>query len=268
MTSSLRSRIIPPVIISGLFIALWYVVSTALLPTHKQFLLPRPDVVVTDAFFVWSDGNQRGMKTILRSLWNTTFIAVVGLAITSVIGIGVALTMSLSRWAERAAWPYLVAIQAAPIIALTPLIRALIDSYATQRLLVVVLIAFFPITSATLFGLTSVPRSQHDFFTVHHANRYVRLKKLQIPHAVPSMFLGLRTSAGLAVIGAVVGDFYFRGGGKVGIGAQIDLYRAQLWGPELIAAVIMASLLGIFLFLLFTWFGNKATSKWHQPTTR
>jgi NitT/TauT family transport system permease protein len=250
----------------GAFIGLWYVISTLVLPPHKEFLLPRPDIVVTDAFFVWDSGQQRGMKNILLSLWDTTQIALIGLAITFIVGIMVAFLMALFPWAGRATWPYLVALQAAPIVAITPLIRALIDYSTAQRLLVVVLIAFFPLASSTYFGLTTAPQSLHDVFTIHHATKWQRLSKLQVPHSLPTVFLGLRTSAGLAVVGAVVGDFYFRQGGRVGIGAQIDLYRAQLWGPDLIASVIMASALGIVLFICFSWLSRQVVGHWHTST--
>lgn len=257
-----------PLVTFAVFIMLWYVVSTILLSPQKQFLLPRPDVVLTDGFLTWQSGSSRGFKTILESLWITTQTAVIGLIVTSVIGIATAVLMSMSTTIERATWPYLVALQAAPIIALSPLIRALIDDTTLQRLLVVFLVSFFPITSATLHGLTSVPREFHDLFSTYQVSRWQRLLKLKIPHSLPSVFLGLRTSAGLAVIGAVVGDFYFRRGGTVGIGAQIDLYRAQLWGPELVAAVIMASLLGIVLYLIFTIAGNKVVGSWHTKSAQ
>ena len=86
------------------------------------------------------------------------------------------------------------------------------------------------------------------------------------PAALPNIFVGLRISAGLAVIGAVVGDFYFRQGGTVGIGAQIDVYRSRLWGAELITAIIMASVLGLVVFLFFGWLSRRAIGKWHITT--
>jgi NitT/TauT family transport system permease protein len=261
-------RCVPPLTLFILFLGLWYLISEVILPPNKQFLLPRPDVVVTDAFFVWDAGQQRGLKSILLALWDTGQIALIGLTITCFVGIGLAFLMSLIPWVGRASWPYLVALQAAPIIALTPLIRALIDNGTSQRILVVVLIAFFPITSATYFGLTTVPSTLHDLFTVHHATTWQRLARLQIPHSLPTVFLGLRTSAGLAVVGAVVGDFYFRQGGRVGIGAQIDLYRAQLWGADMVAAVIMASTLGVVLFIFISWLSRRVIGHWHQPATK
>jgi len=255
-----------PTVVFGFFIAVWYLLANVILPQQKRFLLPSPHRVLTEGFFVWHSGTRRGLYPILMSLWDSAKIALVGLLLTIIIGMSLAIFMSSRRWFERATWPYLVAIQSAPILALTPLIRALIDGSTKQRLLVVVLIAIFPIVSNTLFGLLSADKSQHELFTLHNTSRWTRLTKLQIPSALPNIFVGLRISAGLAVIGAVVGDFYFREGGVVGIGAQIDVYRARLWGPELITAIILASLLGLVVFLIFGWIAKKVIGKWHITT--
>ena len=200
------------------------------------------------------------------SLWDSIKIAVSGLFITIIIGTLLATLMATRRWMERATWPYLVALQSAPILAMTPLIRALIDGIQLQRILVVVLIAFFPIVNNTLFGLLSVDTSQHELFSLHGASKFTRLRKLQFPAAMPNIFVGLRISAGLSVIGAVVGDFYFRQGGIVGIGAQIDIYRGRLWGAELIAAIILASVFGLVVFILFGLVSKVAIGKWHTTT--
>jgi NitT/TauT family transport system permease protein len=255
-----------PAIVFALFIGSWYLLSGVILPPHKRFLLPTPHEVINEGFLVWRTGESRGFQPILLSLWDSAKVAIMGLVITIVVGMALAVIMSMSRWLERATWPYLVAVQSAPVLALTPLIRALIDGAQKQRVLVVVLIAVFPIVSNTLFGLLSAEKSQHELFTLQGASRWTRLTKLQFPAALPNIFVGLRISAGLAVIGAVVGDFYFRQGGVVGIGAQIDVYRNRLWGAELITAIIMASVLGLVVFLFFGWLSRAAIGKWHITT--
>jgi NitT/TauT family transport system permease protein len=257
------SDYIGPAITFGLFIGVWYIISGVVLPEHKRFLLPTPHKVIDEGFLVWRTGERRGLQPILVSLWDSAKIALIGLAITIVLGMTLAVIMSTRRWLERATWPFLVAVQSAPILALTPLIRALIDATQTQRLLVVILISIFPIVSNTLFGLLSAEKSQHELFTLQGASRWVRLTKLQFPAALPNIFVGFRISAGLAVIGAVVGDFYFREGGVVGIGAIIQLYRNRLWGPELIASILLASALGLVVFLFFGWLSRIAIGKWH-----
>ena len=260
------SDILGPIVVFGLVIGAWYALSLAILPEAKRFLLPTPHRVVREGFLVWSAGEQRGLKPILISLWDSAKVAIIGLSLTVVLGMALATLMATRRWVEKATWPYLVALQSAPILAMTPLIRALIDTVQVQRVLVVMLISFFPIVNNTLFGLLSVDRAQHELFALHGASSLLRLRKLQFPAALPNIFVGLRISAGLSVIGAIVGDFYFRQGGVVGIGAQIDIYRQRLWGPELIASIVLASLFGLSVFTSFGLLRTAVIGKWHVIT--
>ena len=115
------------------------------------------------------------------------------------------------------------------------------------------IISIFPIVSNTLFGLLSADASQHDLFTLKGASRWTRLRKLQLPggdagdlHRLPHRRPGCR------VIGAVVGELFFREGGK-GIGILIEQYRARTRWPQAYGALVMASLLGIAVFLFFGW---------------
>jgi NitT/TauT family transport system permease protein len=249
------------VVVFGFFIGAWYLLSKVILPKQKRFLLPTPNKVIREAFLDWSR-----LKPILTAVEQSAKVALVGLAITIAVGIGLATVMSMARWVERSIWPYLVAIQDAPILALTPLISGLLGFAFKSRVLVAVLISFFPVVNNTLFGLLSVDRSHHELFTLQGANRWTRLRKLQFPAALPNIFVGLRNAAGLSVIGAVVGDFYFRQGGQVGIGAQIDVYRQRLRGSEMIASIILAALLGLSVFVFFGWLGRRATGRWHTDT--
>ena len=81
------SDVVGPVIVFGLVIGAWYALSLAILPEAKRFLLPTPHRVVREGFLVWSAGEQRGLKPILLSLWDSVKIAIIGLSLTIVIGI-------------------------------------------------------------------------------------------------------------------------------------------------------------------------------------
>ena len=101
---------------------------------------------------------------------------------------------------ERAVFPFAVTLQAIPILAIVPLI-GFWWGYGTQaRVIVCIIISLFPIIMNTLFGLQSADRGMHDLFTLHHASRLTRLRKLMFPAALPAVF------AGLAHLGRVVGD--------------------------------------------------------------
>jgi NitT/TauT family transport system permease protein len=137
----------------------------------------------------------------------------------------------------------------------------------SSRILVCVIISIFPIVSNTLFGLLSAERSQHDLFTLHDASRRTRLLKLQLPAALPAIFTGYRIAAGLSVIGAVVGELFFRRGSK-GIGILMDQYRSRNQYPLTYGALVLSSLLGIAVFVFFGWLGHAIVGRWHESTRK
>ncbi|HEY8092660.1 MAG TPA: ABC transporter permease, partial [Acidimicrobiales bacterium] len=230
------AEIVGPFVVFLVFLGIWYLLAEVILPKQKRFLLPPPHRVITDGFLVWHDGN-RGLKPILDALALTARVALVGLVITIILGMGLATAMSMARWVERASWPYLVALQAAPILALTPLIGQFFDFNFRSRVIVCVIISLFPIIANTLFGLLSADQGHHDLFRLHGAGRWTRLRKLQFPGALPAIFVGLRISAGLSVIGAIVGDFFFRRGDP-GLGVLITNYQSRLQGEQMYGALI------------------------------
>ena len=257
------SSIIAPIVGFGVFIGVWYLMHYWALEAiwdKPPFLITEPHRVIEEAFL---DGDNR--STLLRALLWTTIVALVGLGIAIVLGMGLAIAMAQARWLERSVWPYLVALQAIPILALVPVIGSIFGFDINARVLVCVIISIFPIVSNTLFGLLSADAGQHDLFTLHGASRRVRLTKLQLPGALPAIFTGFRIAAGLSVIGAVVGELFFKRGDK-GIGILLDTYRSRLNNPLMYGALILAALLGIVVFTFFGWLGNRVVGKWYEPT--
>ena len=141
-----------------------------------------------------------------------------------------AVVMSQAAWIERSLFPYAVVLQCIPILALVPLIGILFGYNFQARVIVTILIALFPMVSMTLFGLQSVAKQQRELFQLQGVSRATLLRKLQFPAALPSIFVGLRTSAGLAVVGAVVGDQFFQRGNP-GLGVLIQVYASRAPGP-------------------------------------
>ena len=174
--------------------------------------------------------------------------------------------MSQAKIVERAIFPFAVTLQAIPILAIVPLISFWFGTGQTSRVVVCVIISLFPIIMNTLFGLQSADRGLHDLFTLHHAGRMTRMRKLMFPSALPAVFAGLRISAGLSVIGAIVGDFFF-GKGDIGIGQLLRRHANQLNGEELMACVILSSGLGVTVFLLFGLIRDRAVGRCHEATS-
>jgi NitT/TauT family transport system permease protein len=254
---SLAETVMPPLALGVLVISFWYFISYVMLAESRRFLLRPPHQVLQVGFL-----DTENFGDILQSLWSSTRVAMIGLAISIVLGFFIATLMSQAKIVERAIFPFMVVLQAIPILAIVPLISFWWGTGQRSRVVVCVIISLFPIIVNTLFGLQSAEKGMHDLFTLHHAGRITRLRKLMFPAAMPAIFAGLRISAGLSVIGAIVGDFFF-GKGDVGIGQLLRRYANQLQGEELLAAVIMSSALGVAVFLVFGWIQNVAIGKWH-----
>jgi NitT/TauT family transport system permease protein len=256
----LARQLLPPLFLGALIVGAWYYVSYGLLTEERRFLLRPPHEILQVGFLDWDHFSE-----ILQALWSSTRVALIGLTISITIGFFLATIMSQTKLVERAIFPYMVMLQAIPILAIVPLIGFWWGYGTTSRIAVCVIISLFPIIVNTLFGLQSAERGLHDLFTLHHASRLTRLRKLSFPAARPAIFAGLRISAGLSVIGAIVGDYFF-GQGAVGIGQLLKRYSSRLQGEELLAAVIMSSALGVVVFLFFGWLQNIAIGKWHESS--
>jgi NitT/TauT family transport system permease protein len=251
-----------PVVVLALLVGVWWLVA-AYYDKSKglAFLVPYPHLVLQALV------NDPTQPTFNQELWQalgrSTTVALTGLAIAIVIGVAWAVLMSQARWLERSLYPYAVVLQCVPILALVPLIGALFGYGFPSRVIVTVMIALFPMVSNTLFGLQSTDKGQRELFQLQGAGRGTRLAKLQLPAALPSIFVGLRTSAGLSVIGAIVGDQFFQRGNP-GLGVLIQVTASRLMGPELYATIIVASLLGVAVFLLFGLLGRLAVGRWYD----
>lgn len=252
------ATVVPPIFFGVLLVGVWYLVSYGILEERQRFLLEPPHAVLTEGFL-----NGANLAEILGGLWSSTKVALIGLSVSIVLGMSLAVAMSQTKLIERAVFPYAVTLQAIPILAIVPLIQFWFGTGQFSRVIVCVIISLFPIIVNTLFGLQSAERGHHDLFTLHHASRWTRLTKLTFPAATPAIFAGLRISAGLSVIGAIVGDFFF-GRGEVGIGQLLQKYANRLLGEQLLAAIVMSSALGVGVFLFFGWLQNRAIGKWYD----
>ena len=250
--------IMVPLVSFGVAIAAWYAVTYLVLSPERRFLLPPPHAVLTNSILDWTH-----LKPMLDALLVTTQVAAFGFVVAAAVGVGVGVLMSRARWLERAIYPYAVVLQVIPILAIVPLIGLWFGYGMFARVLVCVIIAAFPIITNTHFGLQSVDRGQHELFTLARASAWDRLRKLELPSALPSILTGIRTAAGLVVVGAIIGDMFFAKG-EPGIGTLLDVYRSRLQSEDLFAAIVLASLLGVAVFMLFGALSKVLIGSWHS----
>jgi len=246
------------IVVFAALIGLWYLAAKHYADKGLPYLVPYPHDVFHAMFL---DAGTR--HDLLVSLWRSTEVALTGLALAIVIGVVWAVVMAQAKWVEQSLYPYAVILQCIPILALVPMIGALAGYEFKSRVIVTVMISLFPMVSNTLFGLQATDQGQRELFQLQGARAWTRLVKLQVPAALPNIFVGLRTAAGLSVVGAIVGDQFFQRG-TPGLGVLIQVDASRLLGPELYAAILTASLLGVVVFLLFGLLGRLAIGRWYS----
>lgn len=237
-----RTRLVAPFVVLGAVLSAWALASATLFDERQRFLLPPPHDVVRVGLL---DADH--LSELLQGLWSTTKVALVGLTLSLVIGVLLAIVMSQARWVEHSIYPYAVVLQTIPILAVVPLLGFWFGFDFRSRVIVCVLVSLFPIITNTLFGLQSVGHDLHDLFSLYRASRWQRLVRLQLPAALPSIMTGLKIAAGLSVIGSIIADFFFRQG-EPGIGRLIDMYRQRLASEQLLSALLLSSLVGLLIF--------------------
>lgn len=247
---------LPPVLAFVAIIAVWYGIAALFAAQGRGFLWPYPHDVIHSAV-----AEPAAIAQIYPALLNTVLVAVTGLIVAVVLGVAIAVLMAQARWVERSFFPYAVVLQCVPILAITPLIGSIIGFNFAGKVVVTVIISLFPLIANTLFGLQATDKGQRELFQLQAASRWTRLVKLQFPAAMPSFVVGLRNAAGLSVIGAVIGD-QLMGQGSPGLGTAISVFSSRIQAPETWAALLVASLFGVAVFLLFGLIGRLAVGRW------
>lgn len=212
------------------------------------FLVPPPSAVLTA---LW---NERA--TLAASLFTTAEGASMGFMLSVSLGTLVGLVFSLSRWLERGLYPYALFLQTVPIVAVAPLLVLWFGPGLRAVSVSAFIVSVFPVIANTLAGLRSVDPRLADLFRLYGAKLPDTVLKLRLPTAAPSILTGFKVAAGLAVIGAIVGEFVAGfAEGNAGLGITVLSAYRQLRTDLLFAAVLLASLLGLSLFALVSALG-------------
>lgn len=227
-------RVMPAALVALALLAGWEAwVRIEAVPTY---VLPAPSVI---AQTLWQD------RAVLAAAWLVTMrITLMALLAAAALGTLIAVGLAQSRLLARAFYPYLVALQVTPVVAIAPLIVIWVDSLWAALLICAWIVAFFPIVANTTLGLASADAGLKDLFRLYGASRWQTLMHLQAPTALPYFLAGLRISTGLALIGAVVAEFVAGTGGSAsGLAYRIleAGYRLQI--PRLFAALLLLSLI-------------------------
>jgi len=214
--------------------------------------LPAPSVVLAK---IWT-----GRDALAGAVGTTLFEAVLGLIAGIIFGVTSGVAFSRFRLLERMMLPYFVASQAVPIIAFGTIIILWFGNGVASKAVIAFYLSFFPVAVNTLSGIQRVSAEEIGLLRTFGASSLTILMKLQLPAALPPIFTAIRLGVGLALVGAVVGEWFGanKGLGVVLLTAMFDNQVDQLW-----AGILLTGLVGAALFALVAVLQRRIV--WWQP---
>jgi NitT/TauT family transport system permease protein len=246
----LARRLWPPLLFLLLLIAVWKLalalewVSESILPQPEDIAVSFWELIGSD--FVWDDA--------AATLWES----VAGFVLGSALGLALAIPAGLSPTMRQMLNPYAVALQVTPRIAIAPLIIAWAGFGYSSKIWIAAIIAFFPVYVNALTGILTVDEEEREMFRSLGASRWQTFVHLMVPSSLPVMFAGLKTAAGLALVGAVVGEFI---SAERGLGVLVQQFSSQLAISDAFAVILMLMLLGLLLYGVMEWL-ERTTVFW------
>ena len=249
---NLLRRVAPPILLGIAALVAWELVVS--LGRIAPFILPAPSAIwhelVVQRQNVWEAGLASGLN------------ALVGLAWGTVAGVLAAMAASRFRILSEVSVPLAAVLNALPIIALAPILNNMFESTSSvPRRLVAGIIAFFPVFLNTLRGLREVDPTHRELMTSYAAGGWTFTRLVRLPGALPFVFTGLRQASSLAVIAAVVAEYF--GGLQDGLGARITSAASFTAYPRAWAFVVGACLLGL-VFYLTTLLVERLATPWRS----
>ena len=235
--STLRS-VLPPVLLGVAVLVGWQVLVEV--ADIQPYLLPAPTAILTQLGLV--------LPVLWTSVLATGANALIGLLVGSIVAIAVALLASRLSFVDELITPVVAAIAVIPIVALAPILTTMFGATSeTPRRLIVAIVVFVPVFVNTLRGLRQVLPVHRDLMRAYAASGMQISRTVTIPGALPYVFTGLNIASSLAVISAIVAEYF--GGLQNGLGSRITSAASNSAYPRAWAYVFGAILLGIVFYL-------------------
>ena len=246
----LESQLARPLILIVAIFVLWdLVIRIFRIP---PYLIPAPWDVAKMLVAEW--------PRLWRESLFTGYATLGGFGLSILFGIPIAMLIAYSRLVESYVYPLLVFSQSVPKIAIAPLFVVWFGFGIFPKVISAFLLGFFPVVVATVMGFKSMETEMIDLARSMRASRLQMFLKFSLPQALPSIFSGLKVSATLAVVGAVVGEFV---GSNSGIGYVLQIANGNFDLPLMFAALFVLSMMGVILFAVVD-VVEKMMIPWHQ----
>jgi NitT/TauT family transport system permease protein len=244
----------PPAVVLVATLVIWELAVFIFQPPRFLFCAPSD---------VW-DALASDPGGLARATAMTTISVLIGFGLAMVTGVIAAVVLSSARLLERAFYPFTVFLQTVPLVAIAPMLVLWLDPGIPAVSVCAFIVCVFPVITNTLIGIRSIPQEQVELFALYGASRRQALFKLELAGALPHIMTGLRVAAGLAVIGAVVGEFVAgQMGVQRGLGIVVVVSARQGALPVLFAAVGLASVLGVAMLGLVNAASYLLLHRWH-----
>lgn len=224
-----------PTVAVVVLLAVWEILVATL--DINQALLPAPTEI-------WRSGIEN-IDVILRESWPTVYETVVGYILASLIGIIAAICISTVPLIYKSFYPLLVGLLVVPKIAIAPLFVIWFGFGATPKIIMVILISFFPVVVNMALGLGEVPRELHLLTKSMGASSWRAFRKVSLPSSLPSLFVGLKLAMALAIIGSVVAEFVQS---SEGLGFLLLQANSTLDTALFFAAIVALTVIGVVLY--------------------
>lgn len=249
-----------PLLLGLALLALWE--GTVAVRHIPPYVLPAPSAIARALI--------ANFASLMLSLLSTLTVTLEGFAAALVAGVGLAIAFSQSRTLERMFYPYAVALQVTPVVAIAPLILIWVgfERIDLALALIAALVAFFPILSNTVLGLKSADFHLVDLMRLYGASRWQILWRVRLPSALPYLLGAMKIAGGLSLIGAVVAEFVAGSGTATGLAWRIVEAGNRLEIATLFAALLLLALLGIALFAAFSLLEWALLRRWHESALR
>jgi NitT/TauT family transport system permease protein len=246
-----RGERLLPLLTAGLLVSGWALLSSR----YPPVLLPSPLEVAQAAL--------TGHATLLEATATTATASLVGLLLAAGLGMLGAMLFSRSRWLEAALYPYAILVQTVPIVAIAPLLVVWLGYGRPPAIASAAIVSFFPVLTAANLGLRSTPPEQVELLALYRAGFLATLLNLRLPGALPFLFSGLRTAAGLSVIGAIVGEFVGSNGLPPSLGYVVLRSARSADTATSFAAIFAAAALALVFFSAVRLLEKLSIGRWH-----
>lgn len=211
-----------------------------------KWLLPVPTDIVIELYQHWN--------LLLRHSFVTLYEILIGFSFSIVTGTLIGGFIVYSKTLEKTLYPIIISSQTIPIIAIAPILLVWFGYGLLPKILVVGLIAFFPIAVNTIDGLKSIDKDIVKMMKTLGANKSQIFIKIQIPNSLPYIFTGLRIGMAASVIGAVISEWV---GSSEGLGYLMIRSKPQFLTERVFAAIFLLSIIGFLLFLFLNYCEKK-----------